>query len=246
MSVSPTDARITATTELRAGATEFLAVCGFVLLGGAVILQTRNVDAGVGLLEVALAHGMAFAVLLRVLGMPGGYANPAITLALLVIGRLAPLRAAVCIAGQFLGAIVGVLVLRLTFPSALWESARGTRQLVSLDVSTGQAFALEAIATGLLMLAVMRNADATRPRASSAAVDCGVVITAAMLAIAPLTGGSLNPARSLGAMIVSTAFEGLALYLCAPIVGAVVGAYVARALLPPVASPADDADRADT
>ena len=215
-------------------AREFVAEClgTFVLtfIGGAAIMQTRNADAGAGLVEVALATGLAMFVMVSALMKISGNLNPAVSLGLLVTGRISPTQAGTFIAGQFAGAIAAALSLKALFPAALWESARGTRQMVSLDVSTGQAFALEAIATGILMTAVMGTAvDDKGPKIGGLAI--GLSVTLGILAIGPLTGGSMNPARTIGPMVASGVYEGLALYLAAPIVGAVVAALIYRHLM---------------
>lgn len=214
---------------LRDCSVEFIGTFALTFVGGAAIMQTRNADVGLGLLEVALAHGLTLFVMVSAFMRISGNFNPAVSLGLLVSGRIPAARAGIFIAGQFIGAIVAAFALKALFPAALWESARGTRQLVSLDVSTGQAFALEAIATAFLMTAVMGTAaDAKGPKIGGLAI--GMTVAVGILAIGPLTGGSMNPARTIGPMVVSNAYEGLALYLCAPIVGAVVAALAYRAL----------------
>ena len=209
---------------------EFVGTFALTFIGGAAIIQTRNADAGVGLVEVALAHGLIYFAMISVFMKTAGHFNPAVSLGLLVTGRITSLQTAIYIAGQFAGAILAALLLQALFPVALWEAARGTRQMVSLDVSTGRAFALEAIATFFLMLAVMGTAvDKDGPKIGGLAI--GMTLTAGMLAIGPLTGGSMNPARSIGPMIATGAYEGVALYLAAPIVGAVIAAVLYRYLL---------------
>jgi MIP family channel proteins len=210
---------------------EMLGTFALTFIGGAAIMQTRNVDAGAGLVEVAVAHGLVLAAMVTALVRISGNFNPAVSLGLLVTGRITPPQAGTFIAGQFTGAAVAAFSLKALFPAALWESARGTRQLVSLDVTTGQAFALEAIATALLMTAMMATVSSEKHR-TSGGVAAGATLTAAMLAIAPLTGGSLNPARTIGPMLATGAYEGLALYLAAPIVGAIVAALLYKYLLP--------------
>ena len=209
---------------------EFVGTFALTFIGGAAIIQTRNADAGVGLVEVALAHGLIYFAMISVFMKTAGHFNPAVSLGLLVTGRITSLQTAIYIAGQFAGAILAALLLQALFPVALWEAARGTRQMLSLDVSTGRAFALEAIATFFLMLAVMGTAvDKDGPKIGGLAI--GMTLTAGMLAIGPLTGGSMNPARSIGPMIATGAYEGVALYLAAPIVGAVIAAVLYRYLL---------------
>jgi MIP family channel proteins len=209
---------------------EFLGTFALTFVGGAAIMQTRNVDAGAGLVEVALAHGLVLFLMVSALMKISGNFNPAVSIGLLVTGRISPVQAGTFIAGQFAGAIIAALSLKALFPAALWESARGTRQMVSLDVTTGQAFALEAIATGFLMTAVMGTAaDPKGPKIGGLAI--GMAVTVGILAIGPLTGGSMNPARTIGPMIATGSYEGLALYLAAPIVGAVVAALIYRHLM---------------
>ena len=209
---------------------EFLGTFALTFVGGAAIMQTRNVDAGAGLVEVALAHGLVLFVMVSALMKISGNFNPAVSIGLLVTGRISPTQATTFIGGQITGAIIAALSLKALFPAALWEAARGTRQMVSLDVSTGQAFALEAIATAFLMTAVMGTAvDSKRPMIGGLAI--GMAVTADILAIGPLTGASMNPARTLGPMIVTGVYEGLALYLTAPIVGAVIAALIYRHLM---------------
>ncbi len=209
---------------------EFLGTFVLTFVGGAAIMQTRNADAGAGLVEVALANGLAMFVMVSALMKISGNFNPAVSLGLLVTGKISPVQAGTFLAGQLSGAIAAALSLKAIFPAALWESARGTRQMVSLDVSTGQAFALEAIATGILMTAVMGTAiDGKGPKIGGLAI--GLSVTLGILAIGPLTGGSMNPARTIGPMVATGVYEGLALYLAAPIVGAVVAALIYRQLM---------------
>jgi MIP family channel proteins len=209
---------------------EFLGTFALTFIGGAAIMQTRNADAGAGLIEVALAHGLVLFLMVSALMKVSGNLNPAVSLGLLVTGRISPAQAGTFIVGQFTGAIAGAFSLKALFPAALWEAARGTRQMVSLDVTTGQAFALEAIATGILMTAYMGTVvDSKGPKLGGLAA--GMAVTVGMLGIGPLTGGSMNPARTIGPMLATGVFEGLALYLAAPIVGAVVAAVVYRTLM---------------
>lgn len=209
---------------------ELIGTFALTFVGGAAIMQTRNVDTGAGLVEVALAHGLVLFLMVSATMKISGNLNPAVSIGLLVTGRITPTQAGTFIAGQLVGAIAAALSLKALFPAALWESARGTRQMVSLDVTTAQAFGLEAIATAFLMTAVMGTAvDPKGPKIGGLAI--GMAVTSGILAIGPLTGGSMNPARTIGPMVATGAYEGLALYLAAPVVGAVVAALLYRHLM---------------
>ncbi len=216
--------------DAREFSTEFIGVFALTFISGAALMQARNADSGAGLLDVALAHGLVLALMTSLFYRVGANFNPAVSLGLLITGRITPQQAGLFIAGQCGGALTAAFTLKAAFPSALWEATRGTRQLVSLDVTTAQAFTLEAIATALIMFAYMGTvSDAKGPKIGGAAV--GMAAAASFIAIGPLTGAGMNPARSIGPMIVSRAFEGLALYLTAPIVGAIVAAVVYRFLM---------------
>ena len=94
---------------------------------------------------------------------------------------------------------------------------------MALDVTAGQGFMLEAIATFFLTFVVFGTAvDPQAPKVGGFAI--GLTVAAGILAIGPLTGASMNPARSLGPVVASGIFEGHALYWAGPIVGSVVAA----------------------
>jgi aquaporin Z len=213
-----------------AAASEAIGTFLLVFLAGAVLLQARAPDLGLGLLEVALAHGAAYALVTGVLPRAGGGCNPAVTVAFSALGWIAPLRALVLVAAQCGGALLAVVLLRALFPGTLWEAARGTRAVLSLDVSTTQGFVLEAIGAAALVLALVGAAET--PRRGGTALRAGLTVVAVTLAIHPLTGASLNPARALAATLVTGAGDGLALHLTAPLAGALVMAMAWRILAP--------------
>jgi glycerol uptake facilitator-like aquaporin len=94
---------------------------------------------------------------------------------------------------------------------------------VALELSAGQAILCEAIATFFLTFAVFGTAvDPAAPKVGGFAI--GLTLTVSILAIGPLTGGSLNPARSFGPAMVSGVLEGQAIYWIGPILGAVAAA----------------------
>jgi MIP family channel proteins len=209
---------------------EFIGTFALTFIGGAAILHTKNVDAGFGVLEVALAHGLVLALMVSAFMKVSGNFNPAVSIGLAVTGKISPLQAVTFIVAQLAGAIAAALVLKGLFPPSMWEAARGTRQIVSLDVSTAQAFALEAIATFFLMIAVMGTAvDQKGPKIGGLAI--GLTVAVDILAIGPLTGASMNPARTIGPMVATQTFEGVALYIAAPIVGAAIAAVLYHVLM---------------
>jgi MIP family channel proteins len=202
---------------------EFIGTFALVFVGGASIMLAKDTASPSGLLEIALAHGLILAVMVSALMRISGHFNPAVTLGFLATRRIEPLMAGVYIMAQIIGAVVGAYFLKWTFPFTLFEVTHGGGQSLALQVSGPQGFALEAVATFFLVLVVFGTAvDPKAPRIGGLAI--GLVVAADILAIGPLTGGSMNPARSFGPAVASGYFEAQALYWVAPIVGGMVAA----------------------
>lgn len=202
---------------------EFIGTFALVFVGGAAIMLAKDTNSPSGLLEIALAHGLILAVMVSALMRISGHFNPAVTIGFLATRRIEPIMAGVYIVAQVLGAILGAYLLKWTFPFTLFEATHGGGQSLALQVSGGQGFALEAVATFFLVLTVFGTAvDPKAPRIGGLAI--GFVVAADILAIGPLTGGSMNPARSFGPAVASGFFEAQALYWAAPIVGGIAAA----------------------
>jgi len=202
---------------------ELVGMFGFVFVGGASIMLAKDSGSPAGLLEIALAHGLMMAILVSSLMRISGHFNPAVTIGFLVTQRIEPIMAAVYIIAQIMGSIIAAYFLKWTFPFTLFDVTHGGGQSLALQVSGAQGFALEAVATFFLVLVVFGTiVDPRAPRIGGLGV--GFVIAADILAIGPLTGGSMNPARSFGPAVASGFFEAQLLYLTAPIVGGVAAA----------------------
>ena len=200
---------------------EFVGIFALVFVGGAAIILSQANDADIGLLEIAIAHGLALAIMVSATMRVSGHLNPAVTFAFLAARRIEPIMAGLYIIAQIAGAIVAAYVLSATFPEPLVDAARVGGQSIALTVSGPQAWTLEAIATFFLVFVVFGTAvDPEAPKVGGFAI--GLTLTASILAIGPLTGGSLNPARSLGPAIVSGIYEAQLIYWTAPVVGGIV------------------------
>jgi len=202
---------------------EFIGTFALVFVGGAAIMIAKDTNSPAGLLGIAFAHGLILAVMVSALMRISGHFNPAVTIGFVVARRIEVPMAGVYILAQIIGAIVGAYVLKWTFPFALFEATRGGGQAIALQVSGGQAFLLEFVATFFLVLVVFGTAvDPRAPRIGGLAI--GLVVTADILAIGPLTGGSMNPARSFGPAVASGVFEAQIIFWLAPIAGGIVAA----------------------
>ena len=224
---------------LRHAVAEFIGTFALVFIGGGAIMVARGSGGTIGLVEIALAHGVVLAVMVSALMRISGHFNPAVTLGFLATRRIEATMAGVYIVSQILGAVIAAYALKALFPGELFEAVRGGGQAVSLDITGTQAFALEAIATFFLVLAVFGTAvDPQAPRVGGFAI--GLTLTVCILAIGPFTGASLNPARSFGPAVASGVYEGQLIYWLAPIVGGVLAAILYdRLFLPRAAEPLD-------
>ena len=122
---------------------------------GAVVMGSHTGDGGGGLVGVALAHGLALAVLVSALGpISGGHFNPAVTLGVWITGRIDATRAGVYVAAQLLGGLAAGLALRLVFPESSWEPVALGTPAIGAGISVLSAIVIEAILTMVLLFAV--------------------------------------------------------------------------------------------
>jgi aquaporin Z len=202
---------------------EFIGTFALVFVGSGAIMATRITQSSSALVEVALAHGLVLAVFVSALMRISGHFNPAVTLGMLATRRIEVMMAALYIVAQVMGAVIAGYALKASFPDAVFVATRGGGQTVALDITGGQAFLLEAIATFFLVFVIFGTAvDLRGPKIGGLAV--GFTVAADILAIGPLTGASMNPARSFGPAVASGVYEAQLLYWFAPIVGAVMAA----------------------
>jgi aquaporin Z len=203
---------------------EFIGTFALVFVGSGSIMTARltgNVAAG--LVAAALAHGLILAVMVSALMRISGHFNPAVTLGFLATRRIEAMMAALYIVAQVLGAVVAGYALKASFPEAVFTATRGGGLSVSLDITGGQAFLLEAIGTFFLVFVIFGTAvDLRGPKVGGLAI--GFTLAAVILAIGPLTGSALNPARAFGPAVATGIYEAQLLYWFAPITGGLVAA----------------------
>ena len=205
---------------------EFIGTFALVFVGGGAIMMAQHTGNSAGLLQIALAHGLILALMVSAaMNVSGGHFNPAVTTALLVARRISPTIAGVHIVAQLIGALAAAWALKMTMPTAVFTATQGGGQSIALDVTMTQAIGLEAIATFFLMFVIYGTAVyVNAPRIGGLAI--GLTIAADILAIGPLTGASMNPARSFGPAMASGVLAGQVVYWVGPILGAIAGALV--------------------
>ena len=202
-----------------------LALCGTLLLA----------PAGVSGVAAALAAGGVVVAMTAAFGpVSGAHLNPAITLGLIAAGRLDSSRAPLMILAQCLGGLAAAGVLALVLAGAASPSRGGLAAAAnSYDraFGLGAVFLIEAVATALLVLVVV-GMGGRRAAAAVAPLAIGLATVSLYLIAIPVSGGGLNPARSLAVAVFSgtTAILQLWVFWVAPILGAVAGGALGRIL----------------
>ncbi|HYQ87514.1 MAG TPA: MIP/aquaporin family protein [Bacteroidota bacterium] len=194
-------------------------------------IGVSSICVNAGLPGVALAHGLAIAVMVAALGyISGGFFNPAVTFGAWVGGKIDAKNAILYSAAQLSGALVGALAVRAVFPASTVELFKLGTPMLAPDVGVGAGILIELILTFLLVLVVYGSAiDSRGPGMGGLFV--GLTITADILAGGPMTGASMNPARTFGPALAGGYWENHLVYWIGPMLGAGLAALVYKKLL---------------
>lgn len=188
---------------------------------GAIVVGdvTGNVS-GVG---VGLTFGLVVLAMIYALGdVSGAHLNPAVTLGFWAARRLDLRSVAPYILSQCLGALLASGILYTLFPSH--PTLGATRPSGSL----AQSFVLEVILTWILMFVILNMSTGAREKGITAGIAIGSVIAFEAIFAGPISGASMNPARSLGPALMSARIDVLWLYFAAPVTGALLAVPACR------------------
>ena len=207
----------------------------------------HNLSAGI--VATALAFGFVLMALVYVLGpISGCHVNPAVTIGALLTRRIEPVEGALYMVAQFIGGIVGALLLWGVFSSSPFYNrtvtglgADGYGKASDVHISVGGAFLVEVILTAIFVFVIL-GVTSRIANALTAGLVIGVTLTFIHLIGIPLTGTSVNPARSLGPALVvgGTALSQVWLFIVAPAVGGVVAAVIHWVIYPKEAPEAEE------
>ena len=211
---------------------EFLGTFTLCFAGqGAIVMQqaagTNN------LLVIAVAHGLALAVMISALGTwSGGHFNPAVTFGFWVTRRISLTSAITYWVSQLLGAIAASFLLRAVVPGEPGAAVHFGVPMLSAGVSVGQGFLLEFVMTFFLVTAVWGTAvDERGPKIGGFGI--GLTVCMDILFGGPLTGAAMNPARAFGAACASGVWTDHWLYWVAPMAGGAAAARIYKSLKSP-------------
>ena len=189
---------------------------------GAIVINDSSAGA-VSHVGVALTFGLVVLAMIYAVGdVSGAHLNPAVTLGFFAARRLKAGWVVPYILSQCIGAILASLTLRLMFP------ASATLGATMPAGSAMQSFVLEAILSFILMFVILSVSTGPKEKGIMAGIAVGAVIGLEALFAGPISGASMNPARSLAPALVSMRLEHLWIYLTAPALGAVLSVTACR------------------
>lgn len=197
-----------------------LAISGGSLVGNPAVASLST---------IAFAHGLTILVMIAALGaISGAHFNPAVTFGFVAVGRMPAAMGAVYWAAQLAGATVAAFLVAGMFGAE--PVAAGTPAL-GAGVDFGGGVVLEVVATFFLVLVIFGSAVDQRAPKSIFPVAIGLTVALDIMAIGPLTGAAMNPARVFGPALASGQWENHLLYWIGPLLGGLLGAAAQHFLL---------------
>lgn len=212
------------TSLLNKLAAEFTGTFVLVLAGTGAVVANEVSGGAVSHVGIALAFGLAILTMAYAVGdVSGGHFNPAVTLGLWLARKFPGRSVGAYVGAQTAGALVASATLWCLFGN-----------VASLGATTpagplAQSFAIEALATAALMFVVLNVTSGAKETGAFGGIAVGAVITLGVMFAGPVSGGSMNPARSLAPALFSGALAPLWVYLLAPCVGAAAAVGMWRA-----------------
>jgi aquaporin NIP len=204
----------------RALLAELVGTFALVFAGAGAIMVDEKTGAP-GHVGIAITFGLVIMAMIYAVGhVSGAHFNPAVSLAFALTRRFPWSRVTGYWAAQLTGALAAALLLR---------GSLGDIADVGATLPTGsdaQAFLWEGVLTFFLMFVIMAVATDTRAVGEAAAIAIGGTVALDAMFGGPITGASMNPARSLGPAVAALEFSSIWVYLIAPFVGAAAGAVV--------------------
>jgi len=196
-------------------AAEALGTFCLVFAGTSAIAVNQVTDGAVTHVGVAITFGLVVMAMIYAFGhVSGAHINPAVTIAFFMSGRFKAAAVPGYLAAQLMGAFTASLIVLVLFPAS---------ETLGATLPSGpplQSFVLEIVLTFMLMLVILSVAHGPKEVGVMAGIAIGGVVGLEAMFAGPISGASMNPARSLAPAIVSGRTEHLWVYLAAPCIGA--------------------------
>jgi MIP family channel proteins len=209
---------------------EFVGAFALVFFGeGAICVDWYpHASNALGLFPIAVAHGLAIAIMVCALGhISGGHFNPAITIGFWVTKRLNTLDTVAYWIAQLAGATAAAFLLKAIIPEDTWHAVALGTPMFAHDFTRLSGMILEGVTTFFLVLTVFATAvderSSFRPVAGFA---IGISIVLGIMVAGPFTGGALNPARAFGPALASSHWQNHGIYWVGPLAGGFLAGFL--------------------
>ncbi len=212
---------------------EFIGTFTLIFIGVGAIAANHATNGALGLTGIALAHGLAIAVMVSATAATsGGHLNPAVTVGALASGKIRGGTALSYIVAQCLGATFAAFLLKMAMPASWLDAVNMGTPALGDGVTIGQAFVMEVVMTFFLAFVVFGTAIDDRAH-KVGGLFIGLTVALDIMAGGPVTGAAMNPARHFGPALMGGGTQNMWLYWVAPITGASLGALVYKHTLWP-------------
>ena len=217
----------------RSAVAEFLGTFALCFIGAGAICTNQWTNGAVGLLGIAMAHGMVLAVMISALGhISGGHFNPAVTMGILTANKIGGKEAVVYIGSQLAGAVAAGYLLTRLVPADVWQAVHLGAPALLDGVTPVHGVVIEAILTFFLVLTVFgTGVDPQGSWNAIAGFGIGSVLIFDILFGGPLTGAAMNPARAFGPALAANFWKHQLVYWVGPMLGGVLAGFLYSTLL---------------
>ncbi|XP_063979294.1 aquaporin AQPcic-like [Diachasmimorpha longicaudata] len=221
---------------LKCGLAEFIGTSLLVFLG--CMSCIGSLGTAPALLQISLVFGLAVMVIIQSIGhISGAHINPAITVGAVILGKKSLPAASVYFLAQCLGAIVGYGMLKIITPRLLLHTGDPSKMSsfcvteLHVNISVIEGLLAEIMATAILMFMTCACWDTRNERnTDSVAIKFGLTVAVLCMAVAPYTGCSMNPARSLGPAIWNNNWGHHWIYWFGPLGGSLIASILYRSI----------------
>jgi MIP family channel proteins len=207
---------------------EFIGTFILIFVGAGSICTDQFIraggGAGIGLLGIAVAHGLAIACAVSAIGhISGGHINPAVTIAFWATKKMSTFETLAYWFAQLGGGIVAAFLLRVTIPEEVWRAVALGTPALARDFTVANGIILEAVMTFFLVFVVFATAvDERAAFGKLAGFAIGLTVTIDILVGGPFTGAAMNPARALGPALAARSWAHHPVYWVGPLLGGVL------------------------
>ena len=215
-------------SNMRRMAAEAFGTFALVFAGTGAIVVNETSGGAITHAGIAITFGLIVLAMIYAIGdVSGCHLNPAVTMGFYAARRFEGRMVAPYLLSQCVGAILASITLRLMFP------ASSTLGATSPAGGATQSFIMEFLLTLILMFVILSVSIGSKEKGILAGVAIGAVIALEAMFAGPVSGASMNPARSFAPALVSMRFDSLWIYLVAPIMGAVASVALCRCIQAP-------------